>query len=159
MLNFEQFYLNTKSIIYQYLYQHSEDFFETEDIAQETYLKALEEWEMLKEHPNPAGWLVLMAKHLCTGYHRHVYFRKNCVEEEVEIPYEEPAYNLLLMEDLLENVYKTKDRPIARKYFLEGDSIEELAQDFGGTPGAFRTKIYRMKRRLKRYIESYEKVW
>ena len=49
MLDFEQFYLDSKAVIYQYLYQHIEDFFETEDIAQETYLKALEEWEKLNE--------------------------------------------------------------------------------------------------------------
>ncbi len=159
MLDFEQFYLNTKAAIYQYLYQHVEDFFETEDIAQETYLIALEEWEMLKEHPNPAGWLMLTARHLTRGYHRHVYFRKESFEEKDEIAYEEPAYNTVVMEDLLENIYKKKDVPIAKKYFLDGDSIEEIAEDLGITQGAFRSKIYRMRRRLKRYIESCEKVW
>lgn len=159
MLNFEQFYLNTKALIYQYLYQHGEDFFETEDIAQETYLMALEEWDSLKEHPNPAGWLMVTARNLCKGYHRHVYFRKESFEEKEDIPYEEPAYNLVLMEDLLKNVYKKRDLPIARKYFLEGESIEEIAEDMGVSEGAFRSKIYRMKRRMQRYIESCEKVW
>lgn len=158
MLNFEQFYLNTKAVIYQYLYQHAEDFFETEDLAQETYLLALEEWDKLKDHPNPAGWLMVTARHLCAGYHRHIYFRRESLEERDEIPYEEPAYNILLMEDLLESVYNKKEQQIAKKYFLDGDNIEELARDLGITPGAFRTKIYRMRRRLKRYIESYEKV-
>ena len=124
MLNFEQFYLNTKAVIYQYLYQHAEDFFETEDLAQETYLLALEEWDKLKDHPNPAGWLMVTARHLCAGYHRHIYFRRESLEERDEIPYEEPAYNMLLMEDLLESVYNKKEQQIAKKYFLDGDNIE-----------------------------------
>ena len=158
MLDFEQFYLNTKAAIYQYLYQRMEDSVETEDIAQETYLMALEEWDSLKEHPNPTGWLMLTARHLCAGFHRHTYFRKESMEEAEEIPYEEPAFNLVLMEDLFENVYKPKDRNIAKKYFLEGDTIEELAGDLGMSQGAFRSKIYRLRNRMKRYIESCEKV-
>ena len=67
MLDFEQFYLNSKAIVYQYLYQHVEDFFETEDIAQETYLRAFEEWDMLNEHPNPIGWLMITARNLCNS--------------------------------------------------------------------------------------------
>lgn len=158
-MDFEQFYLNSKAAVYQYLYQHVEDFFETEDIAQETYLMAYEEWDMLCEHPNPIGWLMLTAKNLCKGYHRHIYYRKEQMEEEREIPYIEPAYNLLVMEDLLENVYKKKERDIAKKFFLYGDSIEELAKDLGVSEGSFRTRLYRMRRRLKIYIESCVEVW
>ena len=50
MLDFERFYFNTKNFLYQYLYQHVCDFFETEDIAQEAYLTALEEWDELQKH-------------------------------------------------------------------------------------------------------------
>ena len=154
MLDFEQFYLNSKAVVYQYLYQHVEDFFETEDIAQETYLMALEEWDMLLEHPNPIGWLMRTARNLCNNYHRHIYYRMEKIEDETEIPYIEPAYNLIVMEDLLENVYKKKERNIAKKFFLDGDSIEELAKDLGVSEGSFRTRLYRMRKRLKVYIES-----
>lgn len=158
MLDFEQFYLNTKNVVYQYLYQHMEDNEETEDVAQETYLMALEKWGILQNHPNPAGWLMLTARHLCAGFHRHIYFRKENIEAAKDIPYEEPAYNMLLMEDLLENTYKTKERNIAKKYFLEGDNVEELAEDLGISQGALRSKLYRMRNRMKRYLESCEKV-
>ena len=161
MLDFERFYLNTKNVVYQYLYQHVEDFFETEDIAQEAYLIALEEWEMLQEHPNPAGWLVQTAKNLSAGYHRHVYYRMESIEEqwEKDIPYIEPAFNMLVMEDLLESVYNKKESPIAKKYFLLDDSVEELSEELGVSEGSLRTRLYRMRRRLKSYIESSEKVW
>ena len=110
---------------------------------------------MLKEHPNPVGWLMVTAKNLCAGYHRHIYHRKESIDWEDEIPYIEPAFNLLVMEDLLENAYKYKEKNIAKKYFLDGDSIEELAKDLGVSTGSFRTRLYRMRRRLKLYIESY----
>ncbi len=161
MLDFERFYLNTKNIVYQYLYQHVNDFFETEDIAQEAYLMALEGWDMLQEHPNPAGWIMQTAKNLSVGFHRHVYYRMESIEEQKyqEIPYEEPVFDLLLMEDIFERVYNTKERPIAKKYFLEEDSLEDLSAELGISAGCLRTRLYRMRRRLKSYIESGEKVW
>ncbi len=161
MLDFERFYLNTKNIIYQYLYQHVEDFFEAEDIAQESYLMALEEWEYLQNHPNPAGWLVQTAKNLSAGFHRHIYYRMESFEERIgkDIPYIEPAYSTLVMEDLLENVYNKKEQVLAKKYFLEDNNVEELAADMGVSAGSVRTRLYRMRKRLKTYVESYEKVW
>ncbi len=158
MLEFEQFYKNSKAKVYHYLYQHTEDFFEAEDIAQETYMLALQQWEQLKVHPNPMGWLMQTAKNLCISYHRHVYYRKEPIEEEQEIPYIESAYNMVVMEDLLENVYKEKDADIAKKFFLYGDSISELAKELGVSEGCFRTRLYRMRKRLKLYIESGEKI-
>lgn len=160
MLDFERFYLNTKNLLYQYLYQHVRDFFETEDIAQETYLAALEGWNALQEHPNPAGWLLQTAKNISTGYHRHVFYRMESMEEHHnEIPYEEPAFDLCLMEDILERVYNKKELPIARKYFLEDDSLEELSLELGVTVNSLRSRLFRMRRRMKSYIESGGKVW
>ena len=71
----------------------------------------------------------------------------------------EPAYDLIVMEDLLENVYKKKEQEIAKKFFLDGDRIEELANDLGVSQGSFRTRLYRMRRRLKLYVESCGEVW
>ena len=161
MLDFEQFYFNTKNFLYQYLYQHVSDYFETEDIAQETYLTALEDWEKLKEHPNPAGWLMQTAKNLCLCYRRHVLYRMESIEEHYpdEVPYDEPAYEMCLMEDLFERVYNKKEQQIAKKYFLEEDSLEELSEELGVTMNSLRSRLFRMRRRMKTYIESGEKVW
>ena len=158
MLDFERFYLNTKHILYNYLYNHTKDSFEIEDIAQETYLEALKQWEMLQNHPNPAGWLIVTAKHLNYNYERRVYSRLERISCPNDIPYIEPAYNVLVMEDLFENVYNVKEQAFARKYFLEGESIAELSGDFGVSRGAVRTRLYRMKIRLKSYVESERKV-
>lgn len=161
MLDFERFYFNTKNVVYQYLYQHVCDFFETEDIAQETYLIALEDWEMLQEHPNPAGWLLQTAKNICSQYHRHVFYKTESFEEylEREMPYDEPAYDQVVMEDILERVYNKNELSIARKYFLENDSLEELSEELGVTINSLRSRLFRMRRRMKSYIESGEKVW
>ncbi len=160
MLDFERFYFNTKNLLYQYLYQHVCDFFEAEDIAQESYLTALEEWEDLQEHPNPAGWLLQTAKNLCMGYHRHIFYRMESIEEycRSDIPYDEPAYEMCLMEDMLERVYSKKELPIAKKYFLENDSLEELSHELGVSVNSLRSRLFRMRRRMKSYIESDEKV-
>ncbi len=159
MMDFERFYLNTKNILYNYLYHHASDSFELEDIAQETYLVALEQWDMLKNHPNPAGWLIVTAKNLNYSYERHIYYRMEGLTCPNDIPYIEPAYSTVVMEDFLETVYKKKEQVLAKKFFIEGESIAELSDDFGISQGALRTRIYRMRIRLKSYVESGRKVW
>jgi RNA polymerase sigma factor (sigma-70 family) len=161
MLDFEHFYFNTKNAVYQYLYQHVKDFFETEDIAQETYLIALEDWEMLQEHPNPAGWLLQTAKNISKQYHRRVFYKMESIDSysDYDVPYNETAYEQVLMEDVLERVYNKKELPIARKYFLQNDSLEELATELGVSIHSLRSRLFRMRRRMKSYIESGGKVW
>lgn len=154
MLDFERFYLSTKNILYSFLHHHTKDRFEVEDIAQETYLVALEQWEDLKNHPNPAGWLMITAKNLNSNYERHVYYRKETLPNNQEIAYEEEGYNVFVMEDLLENVYKGREKTMAKKYFLEGENIAELSDDLRISEGALRMRLYRMKNRLKTYVES-----
>lgn len=159
MGDFERFYLNTRNLIYGYLCHHAKDAFEVEDIVQETYLVALEQWDMVRNHPNPAGWLMKTAQYLNYNYERHVLFRKECLSDSDDIPYEEEAYDSFVMEDLLQNVYNKREQDLAKKYFLDGESISELSHDFGITEGALRMRLYRMKNRLKTYIESEPKVW
>ncbi len=159
MMDFERFYLNTKNILYNYLYHHTKDYFELEDLAQETYLVALEQWDMLQNHPNPAGWLILTAKNLNYNYERHVYYRMEGLACPNEIPYIETAYSTVVMEDFFQNVYNEKEQKLAKRYFIDGESVAELSDDFGITQGALRTRIYRMRMRLKSYIESESKVW
>ena len=113
---------------------------------------------MLQNHPNPAGWLIITAKNLNYGYERHIYNRIEKLACPNEIPYIEPAYTTMVMEDLLENVYNKKEQVLAKKYFLEGESITEISNDFGISEGAIRTRIYRMKNRLKTYVESERKA-
>lgn len=157
-MDFEWFYKNTKNLIFSYLYHHVRDTSALEDIAQEAYVIALEEWDILKKHPNPAGWLMVTVKNLVRGYHRQ-YYRTEHVEEHAEIPYEEPAFDMLVMEDLLDSVYGNKDRELAKKYFLEEESVEALSKELGISEGNMRTRLYRMRRRMKYYVEHGEKIW
>lgn len=153
MLEFEQFYKNTRNIVRQYVKKHARDSFDAEDLEQEVYLKAFEQWQLLQEHPNPAGWLLLTLRNLCRSSYR-VGSRYETLFEYKEIPYVESAYGKLVMEDFLESVYNQKDVYVAKKYFLDGDSIEELSEELGISRHSFRTRLYRMRRRLKSYIES-----
>ncbi len=157
-MDFEYFYLNTKAAIFQYLYQHIADHEEAEDVAQEAYLRALEEWEEVRNHPNPTGWLMQTAKNILIGFHRHTYSRKYSFDELEELVYEEPAFDMLVMEDLFENIYSPKERALAQKYFVEGNTIEEMAEEMGVSEGAFRSRMYRIKKKLLDYVEEHEIV-
>lgn len=160
-MDFEQFYLQTKGLVYQYLYKHVQDWFEAQDLAQQTYLIALEEWDTLKKHPNPSGWLMLTVKNLVMGYHRHIYYRMESMDTGVkkEVSYEETAFDTLVMEDFFDSIYGVKERDIAKKYFLEEDSIQQLSRELGISEATMRTRLYRMRKRMRYCIEYRKKLW
>ncbi|MCD7807229.1 MAG: sigma-70 family RNA polymerase sigma factor [Lachnospiraceae bacterium] len=139
-------------MVRQYLRSRVENSQEMDDLVQETYKTALERWDMLQSHPNPCGWLLLTAKHMWRKVQRYTY---TCAEPcDVEnIFYEEPAYEIVVMEELLHSLYGANDEKLARGYFLEGSTVAELAQDMQVSPGNVRTRLYRIRRKLRDEVE------
>lgn len=152
--DFGIFYERTKGLVYQCLNTRMTDVHEIEDIVQQTYLLALEQWEMLKVHPNPCGWLLLTARHLYRGLHRHIYHRLERLGERVEIPYEDPAFNQVVMEDYLQRLYRPGEETLVRRYFLEGASEAQIAKELGVSLGCIRTRLYRFRKRLRKDAEE-----
>ncbi|MCD8325617.1 MAG: hypothetical protein LUC90_02705 [Lachnospiraceae bacterium] len=109
---------------------------------------ALEKWNMLRCHPNPCGWLLLTAKHILSKTKRSAALCTEAFDMENMI-YEEPAYELLLMEDLLHSLYGETDEKLARGYFLDGSSVAELSEDMQMSRGGVRTRLYRIRKKLR----------
>lgn len=146
--DFECFYKRTQTMVRQYLYSRVADTHEVEDLVQETYAEALEQWNMLREHPNPCGWLLLTAKHISRRYYRRVYARTEKLYED-SIAVEDPAYDMVVMEDLLHSLYRRDSEKLARAYFLGGSTITELAEDMHLSNKSVSNKLYRIRRRLQ----------
>ncbi|MCD7862637.1 MAG: sigma-70 family RNA polymerase sigma factor [Lachnospiraceae bacterium] len=146
--DFESFYKRTSQMVSQYLLARMADAHEVEDMVQETYAEALEQWDMLREHPNPCGWLLLTAKHICRRYYRRVYTRTEKLYED-SIAAEDPAYDMVVMEDLLHSLYRSRSEKLARAYFLGGATIPELAEDLHMSNKSISDKLYRIRRKLQ----------
>ncbi len=146
--DFESFYKRTSQMVRQYLLARVNDAHEVEDLVQETYAEALEKWEELLKHPNPCGWLLLTAKHNMRGYFRRVCRSPEKLIED-SIVYEDPAYEMVVMEDLLHSLYRTDAEKLARAYFLGGATITELAEDLHMSNKSISNKLYRIRRRLQ----------
>ncbi len=146
--DFESFYKRTSQMVRQYLLARMADVHEVEDMVQETYAEALEQWDMLREHPNPCGWLLLTAKHICRRYYRRVYTRTEKLYED-SIAVEDPAYDMVVMEDLLHSLYRSRSEKLARAYFLGGATIPELAEDLHMSNKSISDKLYRIRRKLQ----------
>ncbi len=146
--DFEGFYRHTIASVRQYLSSRVADTHEVEDLVQETYAEALEQWDMLREHPNPCGWLLLTAKHISRRYYRRVYTRTEKLYED-SIAVEDPAYDIVVMEDLLHSLYRRDSEKLARAYFLGGSTITELARDMHLSNKSVSNKLYRIRRRLQ----------
>ncbi len=150
--DFESFYRRTGGMVRQYLRLRMENAQEIEGIVQETYRIALERWDMLQSHPNPCGWLLLTAKHMWRDVRRYENFRTDQWSEE-NIFYEDPAYEMVVMEDMLHSLYGGEDERLARGYFLEGFTVAELAEDMRISPGNVRTRLYRIRKKLRKEVK------
>ena len=60
---FNQLYTESYPLLKRYVF-HKADQSEAEDILQETYYQAYQNIQLLIEHPNPMGWLMLTCKNI-----------------------------------------------------------------------------------------------
>lgn len=124
-----------------------------EDIAQDCFCLALAEWQMLRQHPNPQGWLVKTAKNLLCNQIRKrenqtmsyeqqvVDARKGVVDCELE-----SVDIMLFLEELLPNV----DLKILCQYYISGYSLTEIACMFGMNENTARVKLMRIRKKVRR---------
>ncbi len=155
---FEQLYRNTREALLQYLKRVSgrEDW--AEDILQDTYLEAYQRRGMLTAHPNPAGWLYKTALNLYRNAGRkkeNANLSLEAVPEGAvswgESRYESAEWRLTMEESLEE-----KDRRLLGRYYLEGYSVREIAEEYQLTEGCIRVRLLRIRRRIRVLCQSGE---
>jgi RNA polymerase sigma-70 factor, ECF subfamily len=69
---FDEFYRATSVRLMRYGYAVSGDLVEAQDLVQEAYTRAWQQWRTLVEHPNPEGWVRLVVARLATDRWRRL---------------------------------------------------------------------------------------
>ncbi|MFI3237164.1 MAG: sigma-70 family RNA polymerase sigma factor [Lachnospiraceae bacterium] len=155
MEEFNTFYEKTYKTVYYTLSKYTVKNEDLEDLCQEVFLKALENWDEVKKHPNAEGWVVTTTRNV---YSKHVRQCRHQLyidyEELLEFPCEEDGYIEVVMDNLLDSVYGAKEREFVDAFAIEGYSIEELSKGEDKSNGSMRTKLYRARKKLKLYLES-----
>lgn len=146
--------------IYLYLYSFCRNHHLTEDLLQETFLKAI--LSLPNNHSNVRAWLYMVARNLYLNYRKKN--DKNLILEDAENISDVAAEN-----DLFESIFKDEKRRllysliqtledrtkevIIMQYFGEM-SQKEIAAVLRITPENVRVLSYRGKKKLKELLEE-----
>ena len=127
-----------------------------EDVVQDTFCEANRCWDKVLGSGNPAGWLMEALKLKIM----HKRWQKiHCTQEEVresamELEFWDENFDRVETDLLLEQILEPKDRELFCLMYRCGYSTRDLAQLRGCTEGNMRVKLFRIRKKLQKYIEQ-----
>lgn len=140
----------------------TQNYFDAEDLAQETFLAAYRSWGSF-DGSNLKGWLCTIAANKCRDYLKSPARRNKSLAEEdyADImdsgpqPHEgveqsETAERLKSLCARLKEPYRT----VAEGYFCEQKKLSELAKETGTGIKTLQTQLYRSKKLLRALWEE-----
>ncbi|MBE5966213.1 MAG: sigma-70 family RNA polymerase sigma factor [Lachnospiraceae bacterium] len=162
MINTEQYYeylIDTyQNLVYSICFKIVRDYFEAEDLAQETFLSAYKNLESFDRQYEKA-WLCRIATNKCLDYLKRTERQTFPTENEYFLTQQDrapsPEDNILEAEvrkQLYErcSLLKTPYREVALDYFYKELSVAEIASRTGKNRKTIQTQIYRAKAMLKK---------
>ncbi len=147
--------------ILRYLYHSIGDENAARDCAQEVFLIACRKSEELQKHPNPGGFLFQTAKNLARKTRRENFTQliREISVEHSHYDIEEPGKRIeevldrqideyLYIESVLSKLSDEK-RSLYKLYYINHQSMAEIAQLFGVKEPAIRMRYVRLRQEIR----------
>lgn len=153
----EQWIDGYQNLIFSICFQLTKDYFDAQDLTQETFLSAYRHASSF-DGQNERAWLCKIASRKCLDYLKHSGRRLIPSEEQflVTCSPQEPAADRRIMEEALQKqLYdccmrlKSPYRETALDYFCHELSAGEIASKTGKPLKTVQTQIYRAKAMLR----------
>ena len=140
------------------------DFHIAEEITQDAFLKAYHKLDTLKNHNLFAGWLYVIASHLCSDWHRKHPQRLESLETLDASKMEQMSYSRYMaaeqaieadetrreiVKKLLQKLPESERTVITLYYFGEMTS-ESIGEFLGVSANTVRSRLSRARNRLKK---------
>ena len=156
----EQLVDRYQDLVFTLCYRMVGNYFEAQDLTQETFLSA---WRALErfDGQHEKAWLCRIAANKCTDYLRRKKLQLLPEGEEalLLVPDETPDPERQVLEsevqEELQSACETLKEPYrsaALAYFVEERSFQEIAQDTGQNLKTVQTRVYRARAQLKKLL-------
>lgn len=155
---FNRLYADTYPVLEKYVSGKTNGS-EAEDILQEAYLQAYRNIHILREHPNPAGWLMLTCKNILlksirrAGETHERAYPKDPGDALLNIPVQDDMDSIYMEE--LQKILSDDTYFLLVKKYVEGYSVEELARQLNITDGACKMRLKRAKKEAAEKIKNF----
>ena len=147
----EELYLEMYKKLYYYAYVRLKDEQLSQEVVQDVFVLAQEKLEVLRQSPNPQGWLIRTAGYTVLHAQRtrqliQAHFAP--LDEEI-MAASPPEEELGLRELMTEEEWR-----LMKSVYCDGYSIKEAAGLFGLGLEACRKRLYRLKQRLRSQLRE-----
>ena len=155
-MTLEDIYIENYPVVYGYLLSMCADPIEAEEIAAETFLKALQSIRRYDGKCKPATWLCTIARNL---YINELKRKKRYIPlEEARIPAVPDMQEHYIEKDAVARLYQSAselESPYRDVFFLriKGLDFRQIAQQMGKTENWARVIYYRAKTKIRQEEE------
>jgi len=151
-----------QNLIFTVCYRFTNNYFDAEDLTQDTFLSAYRNLNHF-DGENPKAWLCRIAKNKCLDYIKRADARSVPTEDSFFLTLEASnmsaspegiCLNNAVKEELLHacNSLSPPYDEVAKAFFYEERTVEELAKRLGRNEKTLRTQIYRAKGMLRKEL-------
>ncbi len=146
-----------QNLIFSICYKYTENYFDAEDLTQETFLSAYKAISLF-DGQSAKAWLCKIATNKCIDWAKRAGRRSVPTEEEffTELPSSDSLEEDYLEKEVRERLYrcccalKSPYREAALDYYYYEMEISELVQKTGKNIKTLQTQIYRAKGMLRK---------
>lgn len=154
---FERYVAEYKGLIITICLTMTKNYFDAEDLAQETFLSAYRSLNRF-DGENPKAWLTAIAVNKCRDYFKS-RTRRNLYIPHEDLPLivdpdsnTEKRAEINTSEDFVRKLcgrLKEPYKSVAQCYFCEGKKLSQMAVETGQSLKTLQTRLYRSKKQLK----------
>lgn len=160
---FGKLVLRYQKKVYRLVYRIIDNSSDASDIVQETFIKAYQNLEQLKDRDKFSSWLFQIAKNGCFSWIRKYQKNLFAVEDEMDsnclnLP---PAPDEILIErELHEQVMKAisklpeYNQKAVKMFYLEGKSYSEIQEELDVTKGTLGRWLHQARTELRKSLQG-----
>lgn len=152
--HFEQVVRAYSAELYRFAYWLCRDRFLAEELVQETFSRAWNGWDKLRDQDNPKPWLLTILR----NEHARVFERKRFdyvdeAPEDLDIAAESDPIEIYDLENLIGSLPLTLREPFLLQA-LGGFSCAEIAEQLAITEGAVMVRLTRARKALQAALKA-----
>lgn len=151
---FQDIYAQNYNIIFSYIYRHTNNLYSAQDMAQDVFLTAFIKLEKLYNFPKQLAWIYRCSNIMIKRYWKKLSEENNIFDKEISIT----SINIMsdidifIFEDFKVFLSNKEITILKLKYELKYIN-KEIAQMYNTTSNLINVEIYRIKNKIKKFIE------
>ncbi len=152
ILNFNDIYKQYFARIFNYCYAKLKDYKLAEECTQDVFLAFYKKMSKLKLTTNVEAWLYKAARFQLTAYYRKF---RNDISFDTLTETEEPVTEIIQDEGILNDIINEDELKILTDFYVDGESIDKLAEDSKMSQAAIYQRLRRIKQKI---IQNADKL-